>query len=138
MNQGLIEKWNAKVTEKDEIFVLGDFMFGNGILANGILNQLKGTKYLILGDHDYFVENKNFDQGLFKWVKDYYVVKENGNKIVLFHWPIQRWHCCHYGSIHLYGHIHSNMLQYPLKNAYNVGVDVNDFEPKTLSEILRE
>jgi len=138
MNQGLINNWNNKVKENDEIYVLGDLMFGNGILANEILKQLKGTKYLILGNHDYFVKNKTFNQNLFKWIKDYHVIKENGNKIILFHYPIQRWDCCHHGSYHLYGHIHSNELRYPMKNAYNVGVDVNDYEPKTLEELINK
>lgn len=136
MNRGLIDRWNSKVSKKDEIYILGDFLFGNGEMANEILNQLKGTKYLILGNHDYFVKNKQFDQNLFEWIKDYHVIRENKNKIVLFHYPIQRFDCCHHGSIHLYGHIHSNKLEYPIKNAYNVGVDVNDFEPKTLEELL--
>jgi len=136
MNRCMIRRWNEKVRDKDEVYILGDFLFGNGEMANETLKQLKGTKHLIMGNHDYFVKHKDFDKNLFKWIKDYHVIKENKRKIILFHYPIQRFDCCHHGSIHLHGHIHSNELEYPIKNVYNVGVDVNDFEPKTLFELI--
>jgi len=59
----------------------------------------------------------------------------------MFHYPIAVWDRQHYGSIHLYGHVHANIGNYhplhlKLKNAYNVGVDVCHFEPKTLAELM--
>jgi calcineurin-like phosphoesterase family protein len=68
------------------------------------------------------------------------MLKINGLKIVLFHYPVQTWDCKHHGSIHLYGHIHSNIgdhpMDYIIPNSYNVGVDVNNFEPISLEEVL--
>ena len=29
MNEYMIEKWNAKVRNKDEVFILGDLSYGN-------------------------------------------------------------------------------------------------------------
>lgn len=50
MNEKLIENWNSVVREKDEVYVLGDFgAEGN---ETEFLSRLKGTKYLIKGNHD--------------------------------------------------------------------------------------
>lgn len=136
MDETMIRNWNDRVGDKDEVYILGDFLLGNGKIANKILEQLKGRKYLIKGNHDSFLKYKDFDRSHFEWIKDYHVIKQDKRKIVLFHYPIQRWESCHYGSIHLYGHIHSNKLQCQPKNAYNVGVDANDFEPKTLEDLI--
>ena len=37
----------------------------------------------------------------------------------------------------LYGHVHENMKDIKKhQRKFNVGVDVNDFEPKTLDELI--
>lgn len=141
MDKTLIDKWNAKVNKKDEVYILGDFAFCDGDKANKLLMQLNGQKFLIKGNHDRFLKDKDFNKTLFGWVRDYYTIKDGGNVVVLFHYPIAVWDRQHYGSIHLYGHVHSNKddhhpLCCQLENAYNVGVDVCDYEPKTLRELL--
>jgi len=140
MDEKLIENWNKKVKSKDETYILGDFVFGNGQRANEIFQKLNGKKYLIKGNHDHFLKDNSFDRSLIGWIKDYYMLKINGLKIVLFHYPVQTWDCKHHGSIHLYGHIHSNIgdhpMDYIIPNSYNVGVDVNNFEPISLEEVL--
>lgn len=142
MNNYLIYKWNAKVKKNDEVYILGDFAFCDGIKANELIKQLNGVKYLIVGNHDSFLRDNTFDRRLFAWIRDYVKIKDNGNKVILFHYPIAVWDCQHHDSIHLYGHVHSNTeehhpLLFDLKNAYNVGVDVQDYEPKTLKEIIK-
>jgi len=37
-----------------------------------------------------------------------------------------------------YGHIHEAKLDVEIKNSYNVGVDVNGYEPVSLEEILEK
>lgn len=145
MTQGLIERWNNKVGKDDEVYILGDLSFYKGLMTNIILQQLNGRKYLIKGNHDSsFLKDKNFDSSLFEWVKDYATVKDNGLLVVMMHYPMAVWDRCHYGSIHLYGHVHSNKgTSHPLQhclggNAFNVGVDVQDFEPKTLNELMNK
>ena len=136
MNEALIEKWNNKVKDNDQIYILGDLIFGNGLQANDILNKLNGKKFFIKGNHDPFLKDKNFNRSLLEWIKDYYVLKVNKQKIVLFHYPIAEWDGKFHGSIHLYGHVHNNPFPYELGRTYNVGVDVNNFEPVSLEEIL--
>ena len=48
MHKLLIKNWNSCVTDKDEIYILGDFVaHGTGKAANEILGKLKGKKFLI-------------------------------------------------------------------------------------------
>ena len=149
MNKVMIDNWNSYLTERDDIYILGDFMYkGKGKDANEILSKLKGKKYLIRGNHEKYLDDPEFEQNEFKWVKDYYVLKlEGGMKIVLFHFPILNWDSSHHGSIHLYGHIHNSALKYPDfgerikllgQKAFNVGVDVNDFYPISIKQILEQ
>ena len=89
MNTTLISNWNIVISPKDEVYFLGDLMLGgNGIAANELLRQLNGIKYLVQGDHDDYVDCKDFDRTLFIWVKRYAVLKYNRFKIVLFHFQI--------------------------------------------------
>lgn len=137
MNTHMIKNWNEKVEPDDDIYILGDLIFGKGQNANDILNQLNGKKYLVKGNHDSFLRDKKFDRDLLVWVKDYYVLKYNNRKFVLFHYPIQVWDCRHYDSIHLYGHVHSKTIN-KIPNSYNVGVDVNNFTPISIEEIIEK
>ena len=143
MDKSIIQNWNNKVNKGDSVYILGDLSFYKGEKTNEILRRLNGNKYLITGNHDsVFLKDKSFDTSLFVWVKDYEEVKDNDRRVILFHYPIAVWNSSHHGSYHLYGHIHSNNgtmhpLTFDLGNkAFNVGVDVNDFKPKTLDELI--
>ena len=141
MNNKMIELWNETVSSKDEVYILGDFSFGNEEETIKLLNKLNGKKYLIKGNHDYVVKNKDV-RDKFEWIKDYFVLKHNKMKFVMFHYPIQVWDCRHHGAIHLYGHIHSNLgnhsMEYDIPNSYNVGVDVNGFKPVLIEDIIEK
>ena len=45
MNEFLIEKWNDKVKDDDEVYVLGDLSFRSGVSVKSYLEQLKGRKH---------------------------------------------------------------------------------------------
>ena len=146
MNREMIKRWNHYVTDHDEVYILGDFMYkGTGKEATNILAQLKGRKYLIRGNHEKYLDDPQFWQGAFEWVEDYYVLNYEGVEIILFHFPILQWHKSHHGSIHLYGHVHNSgerdtefggKLRMLGPRAFNVGVDVNDFYPVSIKAIM--
>lgn len=141
MNNYLMWKWNQKVGKGDEVYIMGDFAFCSGRQANELLDQLNGRKFLIKGNHDSFLQDRDFDRSKFVWIKDYAKIYDGNEKVILFHYPIAVWDCKHHGSIHLFGHIHSDKedhhpLVVKLDGAYNVGVDVRDNAPVTLQEIL--
>ncbi len=142
MDNTIIEKWNKKVNKNDEVYHLGDFAFTDKNKIEKIIKSLNGKIHLIFGNHDKEIKHNRELQNLFIWCKDYFVINEKV-PIVLFHYPIAIWDRSHYGSIHLYGHVHGNTttkhpLLLNLDNAYNVGIDVNDFEPKSLEEIIKK
>ena len=140
MNNTLIRNWNSVVTNHDDIYILGDFAFTDAATTIKLINKLNGNKFMIRGNHDRVLKDSAVAHQ-FAWVKDYYVLKVGELKIVLFHYPIYSWDCKRHGSIHLYGHIHSNKEDHHpiseiLPNSYNVGVDVNNMTPIELEEIL--
>ena len=143
MNKILIENWNARVISGDDVYILGDFLFrGTGADANEIIKKLNGKKYLIRGNHDRFIDRKDFDKSGFVWIKDYHTMYYEKRKFVLFHYPILEWDGYYRNSIHLYGHVH-NCEGEPKRtvalggSAINVGVDVNNYYPVSIEEILK-
>ena len=88
MNEYMINKWNAKVRRGDDVVILGDFSIGKGEETNEILARLNGNKFLIVGNHDKFLEDRKFDATHFKWIKPYMEFKDNKRKVVLSHYPI--------------------------------------------------
>lgn len=142
MHEDIIKKWNAKVKPTDQVYILGDLSFTCKNIKDlyNILKRLNGQKHLIKGNHDYrwlSDLSKFTNENMFVSVSDYKTIKDNGNHVVLFHYPIEDWEGRYHGAIHLYGHIHnSNNISTSLENRYNVGVDVNNFEPKSLDELI--
>ena len=147
MNTVMIRNWNSLVTDRDDIYILGDFMYkGRGKEANDILSRLKGRKYLVKGNHEKYLGDPLFNQKAFEWIIDYFVLEyEKGLELILFHFPIFSWHKSHRGSIHLYGHVHNEAdknsdfaekLRILGPRAVNVGVDVNDFYPVSIKQIF--
>ena len=93
--------------------------------------------HLIVGNHDYFAKRK-WVYDLFETVTPYKRVHDGDHTLILCHYPILYWDGMDDdGTIHLYGHMHSREgMQHPHKDAYNVGVDVNNWYPVTLEELL--
>ncbi len=88
MNNYIIEKWNSRVRKNDEVVILGDFSMAKGPETNEVLSRLKGKKYLIVGNHDLFLNDKHFDETAFKWIHNYKEMSDNGRKVILSHYPV--------------------------------------------------
>ena len=112
MNEKLIEYWNKTVHANDEVYILGDVTMVRPGRATEIISQLKGRKYLLMGNHDYFAREKQFEPAAcgIEWVK-------------------------------MYHELHSSQ-EYNLLNRdkgrrqFDVGVDANDFKPVSLEAIV--
>lgn len=141
MNETLIANWNKKVTDKDEVYILGDIgMTRKWVLLEPHLKKLNGKKHLIRGNHDGFLKDKKFDNTYFDKVKDYYELKYRGKLFILSHYPMCDWKMKYNGAIHLYGHIHANdsaFLQAQFGKCYHVGVDSNNFSPVSIEEVIK-
>ena len=141
MNEGLIENWNQAVGPEDEVYILGDLTMKGPRQALEVLGRLNGKKFMIRGNHDHFLNKAAFEESVFGWIKDYHRMVYQGQRIVLFHYPIEEWDQKFRGAIHLHGHQH-NPPEYNLNNKkngfrrYDVGVDANGWRPVSIEEIL--
>lgn len=118
MNEYMIERWNSRVRAQDDVVILGDLSWGNAAETNELLARLKGRLYLIQGNHDRFLKNKNYETSRFVWIKPYEELQDNRRKVVLCHYPI----LCYNGQYRLdekgqpktymlHGHVHDTMDQ---------------------------
>ena len=114
MNAHMIRQWNDHVTKKDEVYILGDFAISRGKAANEVLGQMNGKKYLIEGNHDKFLDDKEFDRSLFRWIRPYAEIRDCRRQVILSHYPV----FCYKGQYRmtpegtpltymLYGHVHN-------------------------------
>lgn len=139
MHNDIIKKWNKKVGKNDIVYIVGDVATTSTeeelLEVVNIFKILNGKKVLVVGNHDRdSIKNFRFRQ-CFSIIKDYVRLYDNGKRVILFHCPIESWEGDTKGVIHMHGHIHNEPIK-SRKNRYNVSVDVMDFEPKTLNEII--
>ena len=114
MNAFMIRQWNDKVNPKDDVYILGDFAFGKGEVAEKIIRQLKGKLHLIIGNHDRFLNDRQFERSLFRSIEHYSEIKDSGRTVILSHYQV----FCYKGQYRkngsgepltymLYGHVHN-------------------------------
>ncbi|MDE7327345.1 MAG: metallophosphoesterase family protein [Lachnospiraceae bacterium] len=118
MNEYMLAKWNRKIRKNDDVVILGDFSLGNAEETSSLLKRLNGRLYLIKGNHDRYLKDKNMDFSRFEWIKPYEELSDNRRKVVLCHYPI----ICYNGQYRrnedntpktymLYGHVHNSKDQ---------------------------
>ena len=141
MNEALIQNWNARVSDNDDIYILGEFTLKGPTLANAVLERLHGRKYLIRGNHDRYVDKSSFRRNLFVWIKDNFELCWQRQYFILCHYPLLSWNGMCRGSFHLHGHKH-NKMGYNLANRaagvkrIDVGVDAFGMAPVSIEEVL--
>ena len=84
MNNDLVNRWNDVITDRDDVYVLGD-MFWNTDDAPMILQMLKGRIHLIKGNHDKITSDM---MHYFSSISGYAEINDNGNNLILCHYPI--------------------------------------------------
>lgn len=146
MNEQLISNWNDTVDDHDDIYILGDFALRLSIeQLHAFFERLKGHKHLIFGNHDHEItRHRYYFRDILDSMHSLSTIRIRGDRrLVMCHYPLMFW-CGDYEDrfIHLYGHIHNNAQDNQwashLRNAYNVGVDVNNYRPISLDEILEK
>lgn len=135
MNESMVERWNLVVKPQDTIYLLGDFGFSHSKLEplGAIFGRLHGHKHLIIGNHD----EKNHEVLKLPWEsqKHIRVVKHEGQKLVLCHYPIESWPSAHHGAVHLHGHCHGT-LKRGMPRRFDVGADVFVAGPVSIARVL--
>ena len=141
MDSSLITNWNSRISNNDIVYIVGDMMFRIAIHPEQYLLRLNGKKHLIVGNHD-----KSWMKLIklplwFETVSSMVSINDAGYLITLCHYPMMTWPGSK-NAFMVYGHIHNNTDAdfWPLiaksDRMLNEGVDINNFAPVTLAEMI--
>lgn len=141
MDETLIRLWNERITDEDDVYIVGDFAYHNGYSATWYLRQLKGRKHLIIGNHDRHTIQDHKAVECFASVEKMLRIMDDGRVVSLCHFPTAEWNGKRHGGYHVHGHIHIRrddvyefMSRYD--NALNAGCMINGYRPVTLDELI--
>ncbi|MCM8734821.1 metallophosphoesterase family protein [Azospirillum sp. A1-3] len=132
MDAAMEANWNATVGPDDVVWHLGDFalhMKPEAMAA--LLGRLNGTKHLIAGNND-----GPATLTLPGWasVGHYAELTLDGVDLVMCHYAFRTWNGMHRRALNLHGHSHGQLKPQPRQ--IDVGVDVWNFRPVTLAELM--
>ncbi len=135
-DDALIDAINERVARQDVLWILGDFSLSPLYEARAYRERIRCREInFVRGNHDLpSYEN------LFNRVIDQGMIKHEGRKIWLNHYPMRSWDKAFHGSWHLYGHVHGRLQEEDAANprllAKDVGVDVNGYRPVRFDEVV--
>jgi len=163
MHRVLINNYNASVPDHGICYFVGDMGMKNSNRLKAILDQLNGTKILILGNHDAKI-NTLYKAG-FDAVCHGMKLEIAKQMVTISHCPLldtpredttrmkksydPNWHgndrekhrkhsFSNTGQFHLHGHIHSpnkGQSKKTLGKQFDVGVDASNYRPVHISQI---
>lgn len=144
----LINRWNSKVKNSDTVYVLGDLVLDGCVEALDVFVKLNGHKHLLIGNHDEGLLETIRQKGLFETIDFIKVMQDGDKKVCVCHYPLMDWIEFNRNGYHVYGHIHNKTIQNGVayqqikeyfidKPAYNCSVDITQYEPVTLDEMIR-
>lgn len=132
MSKGLIKNYNEIVQEDDEVYFIGDIVWWGPDYwrryREMVFHKLKGTKHLVLGNHDAW--------NPFLYIKAGFTSVHTSlplEEFILIHDPSAS--IMDKSKVWLCGHVHS--LFKAVGNVINVGVDVWDYKPVSIDEIRK-
>lgn len=148
MNEALIINYNSLVKPSDDCYWLGDMFFCGVMKMKDILVRLNGRKHWVIGNHDFHLNAKRFAEFGCEWMRPSHQLVVDNRKINLCHFPYrgggdkpeypeERYHSARLdndGSLLVHGHVH---CAWKTKgNMVNAGVDVWDYKPVHIDQIL--
>ncbi len=126
------------------VYIIGDLIYKSQS-PEKYLEQLKGKKVLIRGNHDTgWLELIDADK-YFADITSLLEISLFDRMITLCHYPMLEWRNSRKDGKKLgyliHGHIHNRVEQkyevlFNSTNALNAGVDMNNFEPVTFEELI--
>ena len=135
----LIDRSNAVVKPNDEVWHIGDFsMFGRERpeYFKGILSRLNGRHHLVLGNHDRLKPFTYVRLGFASVHTAMQLPNIDDYRIILAHDPAT-YVAMSKDTVLLCGHVHSLFSDLlPKERVINVGVDVRNFTPISIEEII--
>ena len=147
MEQTIISNWNKKISDDDTVYVLGDLVKDDDASALEIFKSLKGHKHLIVGNHDHLLLEIIRKSNIFESIKFIDLIMDKDRKVCICHYPLMDWMEFNRKGFLVYAHVHNKTAKngeayglmkefYRNLPAYNCGVDVCGFEPRTLDELI--
>jgi len=130
----IIVNWNRFIQPGEIVFHLGDLALGKKEDTEAFVPLLNGKIYLLRGNHDR--RSKVFYANLgITLVKDpYSMVHSSGQRLIFSHRPISP---LEPGLLNLHGHIHNNLSPDVGPRHINLSVEVREYRPWRLGDILR-
>ena len=133
-------QWRKRIDEDDIVLHLGDLAVWYGPEEEQWLEYaaaLPGKKYMLMGNHDRRKPKVYAAHGF--TVIPEFIQEINGQRVLFSHYPdeerIGDW------DINIHGHIHNNDLEPRLaatnRRYINVSIEVMDYKPTKLSDILK-
>jgi calcineurin-like phosphoesterase family protein len=138
MHETLRERWNKKVHQKDNVYVLGDVAFSNTALR--LLEGFNGRKILIAGNHDRLPARLYLQY--FDDIRGAYFHHGDSTMLgglIFTHIPVHSGGIVgHYrGNVH--GHLHCHLVNTSDGQVdtryFNACLERNNFEPVALEDI---
>lgn len=134
MNARILCEYQRRIRPEDDFYLLGDLAHKTSTCDEAAFwfDQIPGRKHLIRGNHDLEAVTS------LPWesVRTYHEMSVGGVNLVLHHYPMITWNQAASGSVHLFGHVHTN---WPGScRSVNVGVDACDYAPVSVEEIMRK
>ncbi len=141
MDDALIENWNSRVKDTDLVYIGGDLIYKSEKPAEWYLEQLKGRKFLLVGNHDQAILGSEKARSYFEAIDKMRHIIDGKNQICMCHFPLAEWNGYYRGHYHIYGHIHGDrgrtyeiMSREP--RALNAGCMINGYRPVTFEELV--
>lgn len=139
----IIDNINRYVQPKDRLFIVGDFAWKR---PQSYRPRIACKQIVFIrGNHDTHQDCLR----AFGTVHDIFVQRKfgaNNEPLIMCHYPMAYWDRSHYGSYHVYGHMHSNReatleAMMPNRRALDVGVDnakrlLGEYRPFAKADIL--
>lgn len=153
MNESLIQNWNAKVTNEDTVYHLGDFSLSVNPIYK-VLPRLNRKKIILcVGNHDrpqLRLKDKWVQRYLeagFDEIFLYFITTIGKRQVMLSHLPFAptdpgydvrflQYRPVDGGMILIHGHSHSSPETKIKKNMIDVGVDAWDYSPVSEEELI--
>jgi calcineurin-like phosphoesterase family protein len=107
MNRTILKNINDKVGQKDKMFFLGDFCFGDHTLTAKWREQIICENIIFIkGNHDKHIYKY---ASSFNGIYDKYETTIEGQHIIFSHYPELSWKDAGSGSWMVHGHCHANI-----------------------------
>lgn len=140
MNIVLVENYNNIITPEDTVYILGDCMLNDNEIGIKLLSQLKGHKYLAIGNHDSDARiDKYRAANIFEDIQFAYRFRYHKWYFYATHYPTITYNpndahwCC------LCGHMHTKdkFVQWDL-GCYHCELDGHQNMPVSIEQIIKD